>query len=241
MPVYNGSKFLVEAIDSILNQTFNDFEFLIIDDGSTDQSIDQIKSYDDPRIQLNVNRKNIGLSATLNKGLDLARGKYVARMDQDDISMPERIKKQFEFMEYNSDVDVFGSWLRLMGKYDGILELETDSEKIKMNLLTNVNLAHSSVMIRKSTLVKCNLNYNPTFSVAQDYDLWVRMFEYCSFATLPEPLLRYRMHDDQSSINLEQQNHVETNRILTNLLKKMGVKPDDFDLIIDAFTPFNPQ
>jgi len=232
MPVYNGSKFLVEAIDSILNQTFNDFEFLIIDDGSTDQSIDQIKSYDDPRIQLIVNKKNIGQSATLNKGLDLARGKYVARMDQDDISMPERIKKQFEFMENNSDVDVCGSWLRLMGKYDGILELETDSEKIKMNLLTNVNLAHSSVMIRKGTLVNCNLNYNPTFSVAQDYDLWVRMFEYCSFANLPEPLLRYRMHDDQSSINLEQENHVETNRVLTNLLKKMGVKPDDSDLII---------
>ena len=232
MPVYDGAKYLNEAIDSILSQTCNDFEFLIIDDGSTDQSIDQIKSYDDPRIQLIINKKNIGQSATLNKGLDLARGEYIARMDQDDISMPDRLEKQLEFMEYNPGMDVCGSWLQLMGKHDGIVKLETDSEKIKMNLLTNVNIAHPSVMIRKSTLVKCNLNYNPTFSIAQDYDLWVRMFEHCSFANLPEPLLRYRMHENQSSKNLGKQNHVETNRILTNLLKIMGIQPDDTDLII---------
>ena len=218
MPIYNGSEFLSEAIESILNQTYSDFEFLIIDDCSTDQSINQVKSYNDKRIQLIVNEKFIGQSTTLNKGLRLTKGEYIARMDQDDISMPNRFKKQLEFMVDNPEVDVCGSWLQLMGKHDGILELDTDSERIKINLLTNQNLAHPAVMIRKSTLVKCNLNYNPTFSVAQDYDLWVRMFEYCSFANLPEPLLRYRMHDDQSSINLEQQNHVETNRILTNLL-----------------------
>ena len=99
MPVYNGAKYLNEAIDSILNQTFSDFELLIIDDGSTDQSIDLIKAYNDPRIKLIVNKKNIGQSATLNKGLELARGKYIARMDQDDISMPERLKKQMGFMD----------------------------------------------------------------------------------------------------------------------------------------------
>ena len=91
-PVYNGAKYLNEAIDSILNQTFSDFEFLIIDDGSTDQSIDLIKTYEDPRIQLFENEVNIGQSATLNKGLRLARGKYIARMDQDDISTLDRLK-----------------------------------------------------------------------------------------------------------------------------------------------------
>ena len=232
MPVYNGDKYLNEAIDSILNQTFSDFEFLIIDDGSTDQSIDQIMSYNDPRIQLIKNENNVGQSETLNKGLGLAKGKYIARMDQDDISMPERLKKQLDFMENNSDVDVCGSWLQLMGKYDGILELETKSEKIKMNLLTNENLAHPAVMIRKSTLVKYDLNYNPTFTISNDYDLWVRMFEYCSFANLPEPLLKFRMHDNQYSKILWEQNNAETNRILTNLLKKIGIQPDDSDLNI---------
>ncbi|SVC41049.1 uncharacterized protein METZ01_LOCUS293903, partial [marine metagenome] len=105
MPVYNGAKYLNEAIDSILNQTFQNFEFIIIDDGSTDDSVKIIKSYDDNRIRLVENRNNLGQSETLNKGLSLTRGKYIARMDQDDISMPERLKKQFEFMENNSDVD----------------------------------------------------------------------------------------------------------------------------------------
>ena len=232
MPVYNGATYLTVAIDSILNQTFSDFEFLIIDDGSTDQSIDQIMSYDDPRIQLIKNKNNRGQSETLNKGLSLARGKYIARMDQDDISMPERLKKQLDFMENNSDVDVCGSWLQLMGKYNGIIELETQSEEIKISLLTNQNLAHSAVMIRKSTLVKYDLNYNPTLTVGNDYDLWVRMLEYCSFANLPEPLLKFRMHDDQYSKILWEQNNAETNRILTNLLKKIGIQPDDSDLKI---------
>ena len=181
MPVYNGAKYLNEAVDSILNQTLTNFEFLIIDDGSTDQSINQINAYDDSRIQLIVNKNNIGQSAALNKGISLARGEYIARMDQDDISMPERLERQSEFMENHPDVDVLGTWVQLMGKYDGILELETDSEKIKMNLLTDQNLAHPAVMIRKSTLLKYDLYYNPTYSIAQDYDLWVRMFEHCSF------------------------------------------------------------
>ena len=232
MPVYNGATYLNEAIDSILNQTYNDFEFLIIDDGSTDGSVKIIKSYDDNRIRLVENRNNLGQSETLNKGLSLAKGKYIARMDQDDISMPERLKKQFEFMENNSDIDVCGSWLQLMGKHDGIVELETDSERIKINLLTNQNLAHPAVMIRKSTLVKYELNYNPTFTIGNDYDLWVRMFDYCSFANLPEPLLKFRMHDNQYSKIMWEQNEVETNRILTNLLKKIGIHPDDSDLII---------
>ena len=153
-------------------------------------------------------------------------------MDQDDISMPERLKKQFEFMENNSNVDICGSWLKLMGKYDGIVELETDSERIKINLLTNQNLAHPAVMIRKDTLVKYDLNYNPAYSIAQDYDLWVRMFEFCSFANIPEALIKYRMHDNQNSKIMEKHNHTETNRILKNLLIKMGIQPNDSDLII---------
>jgi len=232
MPVYNGSEFLGEAIESILNQTFNKFEFLIIDDGSTDQSIEQIKSYNDERIRLIPNKKNIGQSASLNKGIKMARGDYIAIMDQDDISIQDRLKVQFEFMENHSNIDVCGSWLELIGTYDGIVKYETKSERIKMNLLTNVSLAHSAVMIRKSTLIKYDLNYNSNLSIAQDYDLWVRMFEHCSFANIPEPLLKYRIHEKQNSKSLGEQNIVETNRVLTNLLKKMGIQPDDSDLII---------
>jgi len=122
--------------------------------------------------------------------------------------------------------------VELMGKYDGIVELETDSERIKINLLTNQNFSHPTVMIRKSTLVDYDLNYNPTFTISNDYDLWVRMFEYCSFANLPEPLLKFRMHDKQYSKTMWEQNNAETNRVLTDLLKKIGIQPDGSDLNI---------
>ena len=153
MPVLNGSTHINEAIDSILNQSFTNFELLIIDDGSKDSTITKIRTYNDSRIHLILNQKNIGQSKTLNKGLDMARGEYIARMDQDDISMPDRLKKQVEFMEANSNVDVCGSWTKILGDYDGVLELETESEKIKINLLTNKNLVHPAVMIRRGTLL----------------------------------------------------------------------------------------
>jgi len=232
MPVYNGAKYLNEAIDSILNQTFNDFEFLIIDDCSTDQSINQVKSYDDPRIKLIKNNKNKGLSETLNKGLKLAKGKYIARMDQDDISMPNRLKKQLIFMEENPKIGVCGTWIQLIGKYNGIAESETEDELIKIKLLTNQNLAHPAVMIRKQIIEKYKLSYDTSYTVAQDYDLWVRMFDYCSFANLVEPLLKYRVHENQNSKRFRELNHIETNRVLLNLLKKMGLQLDESELII---------
>ena len=232
MPVYNGSKYLDDAIKSILNQTFQKLEFVIIDDGSTDDSLNIIKSYNDNRIRLIENKENQGQSKTLNKGINLARGTYIARVDQDDISRSDRLEKQLEFMEKNSDIDVCGSWVELMGKASNVLNLETRSEEIKISLLTNQNLAHPAVMIRKSTLIKHNLYYDPKFIIANDYDLWVRMFEYCSFANIPEPLVKHRVHHDQFSKKFGEKNSYETNKILKILLKKIGVKTNDSSLII---------
>ena len=232
MPVYNGSKYLDDAIKSILNQTFQNLEFVIIDDGSTDDSLNIIKSYNDNRIRLIENKANQGQSKTLNKGINLARGTYIARVDQDDISSSDRLEKQLEFMEKNSDIDVCGSWVELMGKQSDVLNLETRSEEIKISLLTNQNLAHPAVMIRKSTLIKHNLDYDPKFIIANDYDLWVRMFEYCSFANIPEPLVKHRVHHDQFSKKFGEKNSYETNKILKFLLKKIGVKTNDSSLII---------
>ncbi len=111
MPVYNADQFVGEAIESILSQTFDDFEFLIIDDCSEDSSSQIISRYNDPRIRLLKNQKNIGVARTLNKGLSLARGRYVARMDADDVSIAKRFSRQFEHMERFPDVDICGSWV----------------------------------------------------------------------------------------------------------------------------------
>ena len=116
MPVYNGEKYLREAIGSILNQTFNDFEFLIINDSSTDSTREIILSYDDTRIRLEDNEKNIGLTHSLNKGLRLAKGKYVARMDADDISLPDRLEKQLAVIENNTDVSIVACWIDIIDK-----------------------------------------------------------------------------------------------------------------------------
>ena len=114
MPVYNGEKYLNQAIDSILTQTFSDFEFLIIEDGSTDQSAEIIKSYSDSRIKLVCNDKNLKLAATLDKGLELSRGEYVARMDCDDISLRERLERQVEYLNSNNDICLVGSGFKLI-------------------------------------------------------------------------------------------------------------------------------
>ena len=232
MPVYNGSEYLDDAIKSILNQTFQNLEFVIIDDGSTDDSLNIIKSYNDNRIRLIENKDNQGQSKTLNKGINLARGTYIARVDQDDISRSDRLEKQLEFMERYSDIDVCGSWVELMGKYSDVMNLETRSEDIKISLLTNQNLAHPAVMIRKSTFIKHNLYYDPKFIIANDYDLWVRMFEYCSFANIPEPLVRHRVHHDQFSKKFGDKNSYETNKILKRLLNKTGVNTNQSSLVI---------
>ena len=121
MSVYNGEKYLQEAIDSILEQTFKDFEFLIINDGSTDKTGEILESYHDLRIKIINNEKNIGLTKSLNKGLKLARGEYIARQDADDISMPERLEKEVEFLETHQDYAVVGAFAKIINKNSEIL------------------------------------------------------------------------------------------------------------------------
>jgi glycosyltransferase involved in cell wall biosynthesis len=232
MPVYHGSKFLDEAIESILNQTFTDFEFLIIDDESKDNSLDIIRSYDDERVRLVENKKNLGQASSLNKGIKLACGKYIARMDQDDISIPFRLQKQVEFMENNLQVGVCGTWLEYIGHKDGVLCLETEDDLIKIKLLTNQNLAHPTVMIRKSILDDYNLMYDGNYSPAEDYDLWDRMFEYCDFANLPEPLVKYRLHEDQGSELNAKRQFDNAHEIRRRMIQRMGLRMNPNDLNI---------
>ena len=232
MPVYNGTKFLGEAIESIVNQSFNEFEFLIINDGSTDQSNELIKSYDDKRIRLFVNKNNIGQSASLNKGIKMARGDYIAIMDQDDISVQDRLKVQLEFMENHPNIDVCGSWLELFGTYDGIVKYETKSEKIKMGLLTNINLGHPTVIIRKSTIDKYNLRYDDTYTIANDYDLWFMMLDTCSFSNISKPLLKHRTHERQNSKLDGDKTMIEGKLVLGQFFQKIDFRHDEDDLDI---------
>jgi len=198
MPVYNGEKYLREAIDSILNQTFTNFEFIIINDASADNSRAIIENCNDERIRLLNNDQNQGLPYCLNRGLDAARGEYIARMDADDISLPERLEKQIAFMEEHNEIGLCGTWIKYFGEKDLVLAFPSDDATIRCKLLFENNIAHPSVVVRRSLLVDNNLFYNPAFKFAEDYDLWSRCGRHFHLANLGEILLLYRLHPTQS-------------------------------------------
>lgn len=243
MPVYNGGKYLREAFESILNQTFTDFEFLVINDGSTDASAEIIESYADTRIRFVQNDANLGLIATLNKGLDLARGEYIARMDQDDISLPERLAKQVAFMESHPEVGVCGTWLMVSSeKKNYIQKYSIYSEEIKCSMLYYCGVAHPSVIIRKNIILQNHLYYDENYANAEDYELWVRFFNHAQFANLPEALLRYHICSTQMSSVYEKEQKRTASRVREKQLRSLGIEPDEDELNIhESLANYNFQ
>lgn len=207
LPVYNGERYLAEAIDSILAQTHVDFELIILDDGSTDASLDILRSYEkrDARIRF-IYRENKGLVVTLNEIIDLAKGKWIARMDQDDIAMPQRFEKQLQWLE-QTNADICGSWVQFFGTSDQrILKHPCSDAAIKMTLLFGSPLAHPTVFM-KTELIK-KLRYDPVWDKAEDYDLWERADRAgWKMTNIPEVLLSYRQHEAQisSATSIKQQ------------------------------------
>lgn len=197
MPVYNGEKYLRDAIESILNQTLRDFEFLIIDDRSTDDSVQIIKSYKDCRINIVHNDSNLTLARTLNKGLVLARGEYIARMDCDDISHPKRLEKQIQYLDKNPDIGICGTWTKVLDHIQWIRRFPQEHAMIKCNLLFDCPMCHPTVVMRKSLIERHNLYYAEEFNNAEDYELWVRAANSILFSNIGEVLLHYRQHPQQ--------------------------------------------
>lgn len=198
MPVYNTKEeYLREAIDSILNQTFSDFELLILNDCSTDSNVEKVVlSYNDKRIKYSQNEQNLGISGSRNKLVSLAKGKYLAVMDHDDISCPERLAKQVEYLEQHPEIGVVGSFARelLSGKK---LTLPENDEDIKQALFFRSSIFHPASMIRKELfdIVRYENNYTP----AEDYALWCRLIKHTGFYNIPEILFIYRNHKDNTS------------------------------------------
>lgn len=203
LPVYNAEAYLRESVDSILSQTYGDFELLAINDGSTDGSGDILRSYTDPRLRVLDNPGNRGIVYSLNRGLSEARGKYIARMDADDISRPERLAKQAALMEASPGLDVCGAWISPFSD-DGtrkrtVKYRETDAE-IRGRMVFGCELAHPCVMLRRKTMEEGGFRYDEAFRHCEDYELWSRMMRAgCRFHNLQEILLDYRV--GQASIS----------------------------------------
>ena len=206
LPVYNGEKYLRAAMDSILNQTFRNFELLVINDGSTDTSEQIILSYKDERIRYVKNEKNIRLIATLNKGMELATGKYIARMDADDVCVQQRLQVQLDFMEKNPEVAICGSWFNIIGDEERVVKYLPGHNQIMLKMFYQCHFCHPSVIWRQEMIKTFDHKFDATFLHAEDYDFFVRVGERYKLANIQQVLLHYRHHEMSiSSANVSTQ------------------------------------
>lgn len=203
LPVFNGEKYLVQAIDSILNQTFHDFELLLLDDGSTDGSLDILREFEalDSRVRVTT-RENKGLIVTLNELVAQARGKYIARMDADDVALPGRFASQVKFLEGNLHVVCVGGAFELIdyaGRYLTTLKQPQLNAEIQALMLAgHVAINHPTIMARSAS-IKAVGGYDTRYEAAEDYDLWLRIGEFGELANLSEVTLKYRLHENSVS------------------------------------------
>ena len=233
LPVYNGEKYLRESVESILGQTLRDLELILINDRSTDGSGAILEEFSrlDARIRLYNNEENLGLPGTLNRGLELAGGEYIARMDQDDISLPDRLEKQVRYMRANPEVGICGSWAQLIGeRADHIWKYPCTHEEIYARMLFANTLVHPSVIMRASTIHRHGLHYDTTQTHIEDYDLWSRALPLIRFANTPEPLLQYRLHGANTGNLHENEQHQKRLTIYRNLLDRLEIKFSEDEL-----------
>lgn len=198
LPVYNAAPYLGRAIESILQQSFTDLELLLVNDGSEDDSLQVIASFHDPRIVLIDNKENKGLIFSLNAGIERSRGKYIVRMDADDISMPQRIEKQIRFMETHPEVGAAGcSYYAFTERSIKKVHAIEENEVLRSLLLFNSSLCHPATVIRKETLRRNAIRYDQRYPHAEDYDLWVQLSKVSKLGNVPDFLFKYRRHDQQ--------------------------------------------
>jgi hypothetical protein len=228
MPVHNGAEHVREAIDSVLNQSFRDFELLVVDDASSDATPEILAQATDPRIRVLRNPERMRLANALNRGLEEARGEFVARMDADDCCRPQRLEVQLRHMERKPELGVCGSWIRKFGA-----ENFTDAgypvgtQKVKAFALFNTPFAHPTVMVRRSLLATHGLRFDVSYYPTEDYELWSRALACFDGDNVPDVLLDYRVHGMSMTgadwSNMDQQ----AARINKTLLNQLGIQADE--------------
>ncbi len=223
MSVYNGEEFIRTAIESILNQTLKDFEFIIIDDGCTDKSPDIIESFKDSRIRL-FRQTNQGLSTALNNGIAQARAEYIARMDADDISVNQRLELEYNFLKMNPIVGLVGTWISIIDSNGDVItekDEPTSPEEIKRRMMTYNCFNHGSVMFRKSIFDQAH-GYStmyPESTPVEDYALWLRMLKFCDGANIPINLYLWRQHASSIS-SIQSQSQQDQKRLVSQMYIK---------------------
>lgn len=238
IPLFNGEDYIKETIESALKQDFSDFEVLVIDDGSTDNSLKILSGFTDNRIRIVTNNTNMGRPFTRNRGIELARGEYLAVLDSDDIAETNRLSRQVEFLDKNADIAAVGSFAWYIddtGNTAFLCEVPTKWTEIAKEILYTNCFIHSSVMFRKQVLIDVG-GYNLDFPQAQDYELFLRLCEHYKLANIAEPLIKYRIHSKQVS-----QTKLASQTRLANLARLNSYKRRKLNKILPSSVTAEPN
>jgi glycosyltransferase involved in cell wall biosynthesis len=222
LPAYNAATWLAPAIESILGQCFRDFELIVLDDGSVDGTRAVLAQYADARLRVIHHETNRGLISSLNEGIDAAHGKYIARMDADDVAHPKRLQLQVAYLDSHARVGICGTWFRTHhGTRRASVRPPIDHDEISAHLFFRSPFGHPTVMMRRQVLQESGLRYDPKAVHAEDFDLWVRARPYTCFANLPRFLLQYRAHPQQVSSGHLNAQKTSAQRILLSQLESL--------------------
>lgn len=230
MPVKDGAAYLSEAVNSILSQTFIFFELLILNNGSNDGTLEILSQVADNRVTIVHNPRNISLENALNSGIKIAKGKYIARMDADDISLPTRLEQQVNFLEANPSIVLCGAWFEIFGTRNEVICHPETALEIKAAMLVKNPLCHPLVMFRKDVLINNGYSYQNDFHACEDYHLWATLSLNYAMYNIPEVLLRYRQHNSQVSTEKTKLQWANSSKVRQFLLNNLGVTYTDSEI-----------
>jgi glycosyltransferase involved in cell wall biosynthesis len=241
LPTLNCEKYIVQTIESIIGQTFNDFEVIVVNEyGSMDNTKEIIESYCDSRIIIHQNAAKLGLAESLNLGIRIASGEYIARADADDIYSADRLQRQVDYLDSHPGISVCGTWQHHFGNIDRVHRPQEKHEDIKARLLFSCDICHSTLMFRKKDFIVNGLWYNPEYD-AEDYELWLRAIDVLKFGTIPAVLCEYRWNGNNITQKKAERIEDEARILIANNLKNhLGVSllRRDLVLVSDWANPF---
>jgi glycosyltransferase involved in cell wall biosynthesis len=234
MPTYNSGPYLEGALKSILGQTFQDFELVVIDDGSTDSTLAFLESISDARVKIVRNDRNIGLVSTLLKGLTHCGGRYIARMDHDDISFDDRFFKQVNYLDKHPEIDVLGGAIQFFGDEQpkSVHVFPGGHDEIRAGLLFYCTLAHPALMFRRELVDQGLFQYSDAYRHAEDYHLWSQLLRQAKSANLDDCILMYRLHLKQISSGQSSKQYEVSRQVRKLMLEQAGVPFSDSDLVL---------
>lgn len=234
MPTFNAAQYIVGAVNSVLNQTFTDFELLIIDDGSTDNTAEILNKFKvDKRVRIIRNDKNKGLIETLHQGYELSRSPFIARMDADDICNKQRFKLQLDFLKANSEIGIVGGSIRFFGNViPHTFQFPGNHKSIWPAMLFYCPLAHPAIIFRRELVDKGLMRYDSAFTHAEDYHLWSKLLQKVKVANVHEVVLNYRLHDKQVSSDSSSKQYAASVEVRKQMLIESGVSPTDVEITL---------